>query len=93
MAQKQFGSGEMAFGDGMDGPHEAGYLVLDSARAKADLGYRPRWGLSETVARTMQWYKALDAGRTARELCLGDIRDFTTGELAAPSTRIFAKAG
>ncbi|WP_377295077.1 CDP-glucose 4,6-dehydratase [Rhizobium sp. SG2393] len=93
VARKHFGSGEMALGDGTDGPHEAGYLVLDSSRAKSDLGYHPRWGLSETIARTMQWYKALEAGTDARDLCLADIRDFATGARAVAPARMFARAG
>jgi CDP-glucose 4,6-dehydratase len=93
VAQKYYGSGETALGDGRDGPHEAGYLVLDSSRAKADLGYSPRWRLAETVARTMQWYKALDAGGVARDLCLNDIHDFSTGQNAVGPARMFSKAG
>lgn len=76
LAEKHFGGGAMALGDGTDGPHEAGYLVLDSGRAKADLGYLPRWRLAETVERTMKWYRAQADGKAAIDLCLADIRDF-----------------
>jgi CDP-glucose 4,6-dehydratase len=76
MAERHFGGGAMVLGDGTDGPHEAGYLVLDSAKARADLGYQPRWRLAETVKRTMEWYRAQGQGQSALDLCLGDIRDF-----------------
>lgn len=76
MAERHFGGGQVLLGDGSDGPHEAGYLVLDSARARAELGYQPRWRLQETVRRTMEWYRGLNEGRSARDLCLADIRDF-----------------
>lgn len=78
MAERHFGGGLMAFGDGSDGPHEAGYLVLDSNRARADLGYQPRWRLTETVKRTMEWYRAQCDGKAALDLCLADIQDFVT---------------
>jgi CDP-glucose 4,6-dehydratase len=76
MAERHFGDGEMLLGDGSEGPHEAGYLVLDSGRARADLGYQPRWRLAETVKRTMEWYRAQLDGTAALDLCLADIRDF-----------------
>ncbi|WP_162843345.1 CDP-glucose 4,6-dehydratase [Pararhizobium polonicum] len=77
MAERHFGGGEMVLGEAADGPHEAGYLVLDSARARVELGYQPRWRLAETVRRTMEWYRAQCDGTAARDLCLADIRDFT----------------
>lgn len=76
LAQRHFGSGQMVFGDGQDGPHEAGYLVLDSAKARAELGYKPRWQLSETIRRTMEWYRGQQQGLSPVELCLSDIHDF-----------------
>ena len=63
LAERHFGSGAVRLGDGSEGPHEAGYLVLDSARAREDLGYIPRWRLAETVRRTMEWYRAEAEGR------------------------------
>lgn len=44
--------------------HEAGLLYLDSAKAKAHLGWRPVWTLQEAVATTAGWYQAyLEEGR------------------------------
>lgn len=63
----------MLLGDGSEGPHEAGYLMLDSSLATRTLGYAPRWGLDETVSRTIAWYRAQQAGSTALDLCLADI--------------------
>ena len=39
-------------------PHEAALLYLDSAKARARLGWRPVWGLDEALAATAQWYRA-----------------------------------
>lgn len=54
-------------------PHEAGWLALETAQARAALGVAPRWGLQEAVARTMAWYQAQSAGQDARALCAADI--------------------
>ncbi len=77
-AKTAFGSGEMLLGDGSEGPHEAGYLMLDSSLATRTLGYAPRWGLDETVSRTIAWYRAQQAGRAALDLCLADIAAYET---------------
>jgi len=44
--------------------HEANLLYLDSAKAKARLGWRPVWTLNEAVEATARWYQAyLEQGR------------------------------
>lgn len=72
-ARQAFGAGAVRFGNGEEGPHEAGYLMLDSGLAARRLDHRPRWGLGETVDRTIGWYRALADGGSARQLCLADI--------------------
>lgn len=52
--------------------HEAQLLMLDSAKARARLGWRPAWDLDETIARTADWYREQAAepdaaGRITRE--------------------------
>lgn len=71
-----YGGGEVVYGDGSEGPHEAGYLMLDSTCARQTLGYSPVWNLDETVTRTMAWYRGLAAGQSAADLCLADICAF-----------------
>jgi len=39
-------------------PHEAGLLMLDSAKACRHLQWRPVWNLDETLAQTVAWYRA-----------------------------------
>ncbi len=43
------------------GPHEAGTLRLDSTKAIAQLGWRPRFSLKEAVRLTVDWYRAFAA--------------------------------
>lgn len=76
MSAKSFESGQIVLGDGREGPHEAGYLMLDSTRAKDSLGYRPLWSLQETVSRTMNWYRQALNGASALTLCRADIADY-----------------
>ena len=38
-------------------PHEAGLLQLDSAKAKANLGWRPAWNHEEAIHNTASWYR------------------------------------
>lgn len=38
-------------------PHEANLLYLDSAKARAKLGWRPVWSFDEALAATVAWYR------------------------------------
>jgi CDP-glucose 4,6-dehydratase len=44
------------------GPHEAGYLRLDSSRARRDLGWTPRLRLETALEWLVQWYRAWQSG-------------------------------
>ena len=55
--------------------HEAGLLRLDSTRARQNLGWRPRWTVSQAVENTVRWHRAWLAGR--------DMHDYTRSEIAA----------
>ncbi|MDA0959197.1 MAG: CDP-glucose 4,6-dehydratase [Proteobacteria bacterium] len=39
-------------------PHEAGLLKLDSSKAKAELGWDPRWNLETALSKTTEWHRA-----------------------------------
>jgi len=39
-------------------PHEANTLRLDSSKAKARLGWYPRWNLNTALAMTLEWHQA-----------------------------------
>lgn len=69
LARTDYGNGEVAYGDGTEGVHEAGWLALEIAKARILLGIAPKWALAETVNRTMTWYRAQHAGADARNLC------------------------
>ena len=39
-------------------PHEAHHLKLDCSKARAKLGWHPRWQLKETITSIVDWHKA-----------------------------------
>ncbi len=73
LARAAFGSGNARYAESPDGPHEAGWLALDNAKAETMLGVRPRMDLREAVKRTMAWYRAQQGGADAQALCEADI--------------------
>lgn len=80
LARAGFGRGEVVFGDGSAGPHEAGWLALEIAKVRTQLGVTPKWRLEESVSRTMAWYQAqLQPGSDARVLCERDIEAYEGG--------------
>ena len=72
-AHTAFGRGDVIYQDGNTGPHEAGWLALETAKVRETLSIDPLWTLAETVHRTMAWYHAQYSGADARELCLADM--------------------
>lgn len=73
LARTAYGSGKVIYGDGFGGPHEAGWLSLEIAKARQLLGIRPKWAVSEAVGRTMKWYRAQHGRTDARSLCDAEI--------------------
>ena len=63
--------------DAPESVHEAHLLRLDSSKARAQLGWTPRWNLDQTLARTVEWYRAFYAGQDVRALTLKQIQSFT----------------
>lgn len=45
-----------------DEPHEANFLKLDCSKAKHVFGWKPKWNISEAVAKTVEWTKAYQNG-------------------------------
>lgn len=76
LARMAYGHGELRFGDGSEGPHEAGWLALETAKARTVLGMSQRWDLERSVRQTMNWYREQYQGADAYRLCLADIEAF-----------------
>jgi len=57
-------------------PHEARYLRLDSAKAREQLRWQPRWNLDRALEATVTWYKAYQMGQETRPLVLEQIHSY-----------------
>ena len=57
-------------------PHEANYLKLDCSKAKAELGWVPRWNIETTLKSIVDWNKAYIAGEDIREVTIKQINHF-----------------
>ena len=54
--------------------HEAGYLKLDSSKARNILDWRARWNLSTALDMTLEWHRAWRAGHDMSDVCMQQIR-------------------
>jgi len=76
-AKMAFGEAKIQFGDGNQGQHEAGWLALEIAKARSELGVAPKWPLDKALERTIGWYRRQLQGETAIALCNEDINAFS----------------
>jgi CDP-glucose 4,6-dehydratase len=57
-------------------PHEASMLILNSNKARADLGWSDKLSFEEAVEWTINWYKNVNEGSNPLEETLMNIREF-----------------
>jgi CDP-glucose 4,6-dehydratase len=62
-------------------PHEAHYLKLDCSKAKACLGWQPRWHLGKALEAIIEWQRALQADQNMREITLKQIAAYTATQI------------
>ncbi|MGD0229663.1 MAG: CDP-glucose 4,6-dehydratase [Syntrophorhabdales bacterium] len=65
-------------------PGETGSLMLDSAKARSELGWTPVWNIETAVSRTISWYRAF---YERRQLRTGDDIDRFVQDAGAKRTR------
>ncbi len=58
-------------------PHEAQYLKLDCSKAKARLGWEPRWSLDECLLNITNWHKDQLHGQEMLEVTMRQIELFS----------------
>ncbi|MDC1358658.1 CDP-glucose 4,6-dehydratase, partial [Gammaproteobacteria bacterium] len=63
----------------IDQPHEASLLKLDSSKAKARLGWMPRWNVSEALKKTIEWYQKSLSGDDMYEFSVTQIMEYQAG--------------
>lgn len=57
-------------------PHEANYLKLDCSKAKAMLGWYPRWNIETTLQMIVDWNKAYLQNADMRGICFNQIDEY-----------------
>jgi CDP-glucose 4,6-dehydratase len=58
-------------------PHEAHWLKLDCAKARARLHWKPRWSLAQTLERIVEWHRQHQAGADLCALTLQQIQEYS----------------
>jgi CDP-glucose 4,6-dehydratase len=56
--------------------HEAHLLVLDSAKARMMLDWKPRWTLEQALKAVVRWHNALEAGESLRDVVIQQITSY-----------------
>lgn len=57
-------------------PHEANYLKLDCSKAKAELGWTPKWNIATTLKKIVDWNKSYLKGENMRDVCQKQINEY-----------------
>jgi CDP-glucose 4,6-dehydratase len=61
--------------DGNPQPHEAKYLSLDISKAKAHLGWSPKWNLSQALSKIIYWQQEWIRGEDMQKVILHQISE------------------
>ena len=77
MLCKKWGQGLKWINKSDGGPHEAAFLKLDNNKIKKVFGWKPRWHISETIDKIVEWTKVYldDASKVPAEMDR-EIREF-----------------
>lgn len=65
---EMWGDGARWIRDAAPTPHEAHFLRLDSSKARAELGWRPRLRTETALEWTVEWYRAWSKGAELRKV-------------------------
>jgi CDP-glucose 4,6-dehydratase len=77
----QWGNGASWHQEGGTHPHEANYLKLDCSKARALLGWSPRWNLGQALQAIITWHQVYSAQHNKqdmRNICLKQINDYSS---------------
>jgi CDP-glucose 4,6-dehydratase len=57
-------------------PHEANHLKLDISKARNKLGWQPRWNLTNSLDKIVNWHRAWLNKNDVRDECLQQINEY-----------------
>ncbi len=66
--------------EGSEQPHEANLLKLDCSKARAKLGWAPKWDLETAIKKIVLWQKAYQAKENMQEVGLAQINDYMSSK-------------
>jgi CDP-glucose 4,6-dehydratase len=75
---KNWGSEARWLKDSSIHPHEANYLKLDISKAKALLGWHPKWSLEITLGSIIDWHRAYLSGEDMKKMCLLQLQHYSS---------------
>jgi CDP-glucose 4,6-dehydratase len=67
-------------------PHEALMLTLDSAKARTELGWRPKMNLDSALRNVVEWHRAAAKAEDPRLICLEQIARYVAADRGAMGT-------
>ncbi len=71
-----YGHGNIIVETNEYGPHEASNLILDTSKSQKYLKIKSKWGIDDSIIKTINWYKNYLGGTSVRELCDSDISSY-----------------
>ena len=71
-----WGNGANWIRDADPGAHEAGYLKLDSSKARTELNWRPKLSIERALEWTASWYRSSSQGLDMQALTLKQIAEY-----------------
>jgi CDP-glucose 4,6-dehydratase len=74
-----YGSGTVEVGQADPAAKESQLLTLCIDKAEQQLGWRPRWSVTEAVKQTMSWYRQVADGADAGALCRAQLASYLAG--------------
>jgi len=60
-----------------DHPHEANYLKLNCKKANTKLNWYPKWDLSQSLQKIIEWHKPENGLYSINEICLSQIDEYS----------------
>jgi CDP-glucose 4,6-dehydratase len=71
--------------DSNPAPHEARLLTLDSAKARAILGWKPRWTLDRALEAVVDWWQEYEIRKPLREVVMRQIDSYESASATEAS--------